>query len=144
MNQKTYWPKESEIERKWYQVDISGRVLGRTETNIANLLRGKNKPYFSPSIDCGDFVVVTNASKVKLTGKKLEQKIEYHHSGYTRGDKYTPYKKLLSIHPERIIHLAVSRMLPKNKLRAKFLKRLKIYADENHSHIAQNPVKIDV
>ena len=144
MDQKTYWPKESEIERKWYLVDISGRVLGRTATNIANLLRGKNKPYFSPSIDCGDFVVVTNASKVKLTGRKLEQKIEYHHSGYPRGDKYTPYKKLLPIHPERIIHLAVSRMLPKNKLRAKFLKRLKIYADENHSHIAQNPIKIDI
>src|SRR3989339_26127 len=103
MNSKTYLPKENEIQRDWHVIDGTGKVLGRLATNIANILRGKNKVYYTSHLDCGGFVVVTNAAKVKLTGKKLDQKIDYRHSGYPGGDRYTPYSKLMAEHPEKAV-----------------------------------------
>ncbi|MHB9156344.1 MAG: 50S ribosomal protein L13 [Endomicrobiales bacterium] len=137
MNNKTYLAKPNEIKREWRAIDASGKVLGRMATEIADILRGKRKTCFAPHMDCGDFVVVTNAQKVRLTGKKLDQKIDYRHSGYPGGDSYTPYKKLMENHPEKVVLLAVKGMLPKNKLADKQLKRLKVYRDAQHPHSAQ-------
>jgi large subunit ribosomal protein L13 len=142
MGTKTFRIKSEEVEHNWYIIDANNRVLGRLATKIATVLMGKHKPYFSHDTDCGDFVIVTNASKIKITGKKLDTKFEYRHSGYPGGDKYIPYKKLIKTNPSKIIYLAVKNMLPKNKLRAKFLKRLKIYPDNTHPHIAQNPITL--
>lgn len=118
-------------EKKWYLIDATGKSLGRLASQISKLLIGKHKPIYSPDKDCGDFVVVKNASKVVLTGKKLEQKIYFRHSGYLGGDKYIPYRKLLPDKADFVIREAVKGMLPKNKLRAKMIRRLKIYKDEN-------------
>ncbi len=118
-------------EKKWYLIDATGQPLGRLASQIARLLIGKHKPIYSPDKDCGDFVVVKNAAKIVLTGKKLEQKIYFRHSGYLGGDKYIPYEKLFPEKVDFIIREAVKGMLPKNKLRAKMIKRLKIYKDEN-------------
>jgi ribosomal protein L13, bacterial type len=134
---KTFLPKTEEIQRKWHLVDARGKVLGRLATHIADVLRGKNKALFTPHVDCGDFVVVTNAGKIVLTGKKLDQKLDFRHSGYPGGDKYTPYRKLIDEHPEKAIELAVKGMLPKNKLADRQLKRLKVYKDDQHPHKAQ-------
>lgn len=134
---KTYLPKTEDIKREWHSIDAAGKVLGRLATEIAKILRGKDKAYFIPSVDCGDFVVVTNAEKVILTGKKLDQKVNYRHSGYPGGDSYTPYKKLMSENPEKAIRVAVKGMLPKNRLAARQIKRLKIYKGSNHPHDAQ-------
>lgn len=132
------------VERKWHLVDASGKVLGRLATRIALLLMGKRKSIYAPHLDVGDFVVVINAEKVKLTGNKLEKKIYYHHSGYPGGLKEKTAKELLEKHPERLIKLAVKRMLPKNKLGRKMLKRLKVYAGDKHPHIAQKPEPIEI
>ncbi len=140
---KTYFAKPQEIEKKWYLIDASGKVLGRLATKIATLLLGKRKPFFTPYLDCGDYVIVTNAEKVRLTGKKLKQKIAYRHSGYPRGDKYTPYEKLLKENPERAIYLAVKGMLPKNKLGRKLLTKLKVYQGNVHPHQPQQPTVPD-
>ncbi len=132
------------MERKWYLVDATDKVLGRLATQVSILLRGKNRPDFSLHEDKGNFVVVINAEKVKLTGKKWENKIYYRHSGYIGGLKEIKAKDLLLKHPERLIIYAVSGMLPKNKLRAKFLKRLKVYKGPEHPHKAQRPEKIEL
>jgi large subunit ribosomal protein L13 len=134
MTTKTYFPKSTEIQRGWHQIDADGKVLGRLSTKIADILRGKNKATFSRDIDCGDFVVVTNAAKIVLTGKKLEQKVDFRHSGYPGGDKLTTYDILMATNPERALMLAVKGMLPKNKLADKQIKRLKIYRSNEHPH----------
>jgi large subunit ribosomal protein L13 len=137
MNPRTYLAKTGEIQRQWHMIDAGGMVLGRLATKVADLLRGKGKRIFSNDVDCGDFVIITNASKIVLTGNKLEQKIAYRHSGYPGGDKYTPYKRLMLEAPEKAMESAVKGMLPKNKLAARQLKRLKIYKDAAHPHAAQ-------
>jgi len=120
-----------DIRRDWYLVDAAGKPLGRLASQIAKLLIGKHKPIYSPDRDCGDFVVVKNAAKIVLTGKKLKQKILFRHSGYLGGDKYIPYERLLPDKADLVIREAVKGMLPKNKLRAKMIKRLKVYKDDN-------------
>lgn len=137
MNIKTYLPNINEINRQWRLVDAKGISLGRLATEVANLLTGKNKKIFTPHIDCGDFVVVTNAKEVKLTGNKINQKIAYRHSGYPGGDHYTPYSKLMATTPEKAVFAAVKGMLPKNKLGARQIKRLRVYKGSQHLHIAQ-------
>lgn len=136
---KTFLPQHDKIDKKWWIIDAEGAVLGRLATKVANILRGKNKPSFTPFFDTGDFVIIINAEKLKITGKKEDQKKYYRHSGYMGGLKETPYKKMLSTHPERIIKLAVKGMLAKNKLNRKILKKLKIYVGPEHKHIAQRP-----
>lgn len=130
-------PKEKDIERKWHLLNADNYVLGRLATEVANLLMGKHKSYYVPHLDCGDFVIVTNAEKIRLTGNKLNEKIDYRHSGYPGGDRYTPYSKLLSENPQRAIMLAVKGMLPKNKLGRQQIKRLKVYKGPEHPHMAQ-------
>lgn len=131
---KTYQPKKDQIKREWHLIDAKGEVLGRLATKIAQLLMGKQKPSFAPHLDCGDYVVVINAAKVKVTGKKLENKIYYHHTGYMGGLKEIHLEEMMAKNPARVIWLAVKNMLPKNKLRKQRLKRLKIFADENHPY----------
>ncbi len=141
---KTYIPSKEEISRKWWLVDAKGKILGRLATEIAKLLMGKDKPEYTPHLDMGDFVVVINAHKVRVTGGKEKKKIYYHHSGYPGGLKQRTFEELMERNPEEIIWRAVKGMLPKNKLRKKRLKRLKIYADENHSHAAQKPELLNI
>lgn len=144
MRQKTYMAKPEEIKREWFVVDAAGKTLGRLASEIAKILRGKHKPYYTPHLDCGDYVVVINAEKVKVTGKKLTDKIYYRHSGYMGGLKEIPLGKMLAEHPERVIELAVKRMLPQNRLGRKMLKKLKVYAGENHPHQAQKPKRLEI
>ncbi|MFH2071083.1 MAG: 50S ribosomal protein L13 [Elusimicrobiota bacterium] len=117
------------MERTWHFIDATDKVLGRLSTQVAKLLQGKHKPQYIPNQDCGDFVEITNAGKIRVTGKKADQKIYFSHSMYPGGDKYTSYKELFGKSPARVIYLSVSGMLPKNKLRKRFLKRLKIYKE---------------
>lgn len=138
----TYSAKPSDVTRKWYAIDASEATLGRTATLIATLLTGKGKPQFTQHIDCGDYVVVTNAATVKVTGNKLEDKMYYHHSGYPGGLKEAQLKDVLIKTPERAIYEAVRGMLPVNKLRDARLARLKIYAGAEHNHEAQKPEAI--
>jgi large subunit ribosomal protein L13 len=142
--QKSFMAKPEEIERKWYLVDASGRTLGRLATRIAMVLMGKHKSTYTPHVDTGDYVVVVNADKVVLTGKKLDQKKYYRHSGYPGGLKVVTARQLLQKHPEKLIYLAVKRMLPKNALGRKMLKKLKVYAGPEHPHQAQKPEPIDL
>jgi large subunit ribosomal protein L13 len=139
---KTQFALKGEVERKWYLVDAEGAILGRLATKIATYLRGKNKPVFTPNIDTGDFIVVINADKVRLTGKKLENKIYYHHSGYPGGLKAEAAKDLQKRNPEKIITNAVWGMLPKGRLGRAMLKKLKVYKGPEHPHKAQNPEKL--
>ncbi len=134
---KTTMPRREEIQRQWHLMDAEGKVLGRMATQIATILRGKDKPLYMPSVDCGDFVVVTNAAKIVLTGNKLEQKTHFRHSGQPGGGTLTPYVKLMAEKPEKAVELAVKGMLPKNKLGDRQLKRLKIYRGAEHPHAAQ-------
>jgi len=136
---KTFVPKKENIEKEWYLIDASGLALGRLATKVADLLRGKGKPIFSPYMDTGDYVIVINAEKILLTGKKLEQKFHFTHSGYPGGAKTTRYEKLIAENPEKAIRLAVKGMLPPNKLRNKLITKLKIYKDSKHPHGAQKP-----
>lgn len=136
---KTYSQKGSEIQRDWYVVDASGQTLGRLATQIATLLRGKHKATFSPNLDGGDFVVVVNAEKILLTGRKAEQKMYYRHSGYPGGFKAIPYRRMLATHPDRIVRFAVKGMLPKTRLGRRQLLKLKVYAGPTHPHMAQQP-----
>ena len=136
---KTYIPKSEEIERNWRLVDADGKVLGRIATEIADILRGKNKPVFTPHLDTGDFVVVVNAEKIKLTGNKMADKVYYHHTGFPGGIKGITAEKLLEKEPEKLISEAVKGMLPKNKLRKQFMGKLKVYAGSKHPHEAQQP-----
>ena len=141
---KTYVPKKTEIKKNWYLVDAEGKILGRLASKIAQILSGKNKPIYTPFLDTGDFVVVINAKKVKVTGNKEKKKVYYHYSGYPGGMKEIVYEKLLEKKPALIIQKAVRGMLPKNKLRSKMLKKLKVYAGTEHRHQAQNPEKIEL
>lgn len=136
---KTYSQKASEIQRDWYVVDADGLTLGRLATQIATLLRGKHKPTFSPYIDGGDFVVVVNANKVVVTGRKVDQKMYYRHSGYPGGFKAIPYRRMMTTHPDRILRFAVKGMLPKTRLGRQQITKLKIYAGPTHPHAAQQP-----
>ncbi len=136
---KTWNAKPNEINRKWWIVDATGKTLGRLSTQIAQTLRGKNKPEFTPHVDTGDFVVVINSSKIKIKGNKAEQKAYFRHTGYFGGIKETSYKEMLQAHPDRVITNAVKGMLPKNILSSKIIKKLKVYADSKHPHSAQKP-----
>ncbi|KJR99373.1 MAG: 50S ribosomal protein L13 [Desulfobulbaceae bacterium BRH_c16a] len=141
---KTYLTPVNEIEKKWFVVDAENKVLGRLASEIANRLRGKHKPTFSAFIDNGDFVIVTNAEKVALTGNKLDDKKYYRHTGYMGGLKETSAKDLLIKHPTDLIMHAVRGMLPKNKIGRAQLKKLKIYAGKDHPHAAQQPAELDI
>ncbi len=136
---KTFVAKEHEIDKKWYLVDAEKKILGRLATQIAIRLRGKHKPIFTPHADVGDFIIVINAAKVAMTGSKWDQKIYYRHSGYIGGLKQISARKLLMRNPEEILRFAVKRMLPKNSLGRRQLKKLKIYAGPDHPHQAQQP-----
>jgi large subunit ribosomal protein L13 len=136
---KTAMAKKGAIERKWHLVDANGRTLGRLASRVAMILRGKNKPTFTPHVDTGDFVVIINAGKVALTGKKWKEKLYIHHSGYPGGLKSFSAERIRQKKPERLITLAVQGMLPKTKLGKKMIKKLKIYAGDAHPHQAQNP-----
>lgn len=136
---KTYHPKKDEVQQKWWLINADGLILGRLATEIAVLLRGKNKPQFAPSVDTGDFVVVVNAEKIKVTGNKLEDKIYYHHSQYPGGIKEKKLKEMLETKPEEVIRKAVWGMIPKNKLGRAIIKKLKVYRGPEHPHQAQNP-----
>lgn len=135
---KSFWAKKTAIDRQWHLLDAKDQVLGRLSSHIAMILMGKNKPTYTPSVDCGDFVVAVNVDKVRLTGNKLEQKIAFHHTMHPGGARYTPYKKLMQEKPGKALFLAVKRMLPKTKLASRQILRLKIYSGERHPHQAQN------
>ncbi|MGH2375784.1 MAG: 50S ribosomal protein L13 [bacterium] len=139
---KTYVPKANEIERRWHLVDADGKVLGRLAARVATVLRGKHKAQFTPHIDAGDFVVVVNAASVRLTGRKLQQKRHYRHSGYPGGFRETTYEVLMRTHPERVITEAVRGMLPKTRQGRKLLKKLKVYRGAAHRHEAQKPAAL--
>jgi large subunit ribosomal protein L13 len=141
---KTYSPKASELQHNWYVVDATDKVLGRLATEVAVYLRGKHKPEFAPHMDNGDFVVVVNADKIKVTGNKLTQKKYYRHSGYPGGLKETDLRTLLASKPERVIEHAVKGMLPKNALGRAMFKKLKVYAGPDHPHTAQKPAPLDI
>lgn len=136
---KSYMASPATIERKWYVVDAEGCTLGRLATGVASVLRGKNKPTFTPHIDTGDYVIIVNADKIKVTGKKLEQKIYYHHSGYVGGMKETTLKEMLAKDPEGVIEHAVKGMLPKGPLGREMYRKLFVYAGPDHKHEAQKP-----
>ena len=141
---KTLSLRKEDVKRKWYIVDAQGKILGRLASKIATILSGKDKPFYTPHIDGGDFVIVVNAKDIFLSGMKREKKIYYRYSGYIGGLKETKAKDMLSKHPERVIKLAVKGMLQKNKLAAGMLRRLKVYKDKKHPHITQNPEVLDV
>ena len=141
---KTFSPDKDQIERKWYLIDAEGKVLGRLASTIATVLRGKHKPTYTPHMDTGDFVIVTNAEKVVLTGKKLKQKVYYRHSGYPGGLKSIPAEKLQQKKPNDLVRLVVKGMLPKNSLGRTMIKKLKIYAGAKHPHQAQNPEVLEI
>ncbi len=141
---KTFHARKEDVEKKWYLVDAEGRVLGRLAAEVAKILRGKHKPIFSPHVDTGDFVIVVNAQKIKLTGNKLKNKVYYRHSGYPGGLKATTAEKLLTKKPEELIKRAVKGMLPKNRLGRKIFKKLKVYAGPEHPHAAQQPKPLEL
>ena len=136
---KTFMASPATIDRKWYVVDADGMTLGRLASEVAKVLRGKNKPIFTPHIDTGDYVIVINAEKIKVTGKKMDQKIYYHHADYVGGMKETTLKEMLAKHPDRVIELAVKGMLPKGPLGRQMYKKLFVYAGPDHKHAAQKP-----
>ncbi len=135
----TFMAKKETVDRKWYVIDAAGKPLGKTAALAATILRGKHRPEFTPHVDCGEFVIIINASKAVLTGKKAEQKKYYHHSGYIGGLKEVDYKTLMATRPELAMQLAVKGMLPHNSIGDKSITRLKIYAGESHNHEAQKP-----
>ena len=141
---KTYSAKAESVVHDWFIVDAAGKTLGRLSAEIASRLRGKHKPEYTPHVDTGDYIVVINAEKVHVTGKKLTDKIYYHHTGYVGGLKETKYRKLLAEKPEFAIRRAVVGMLPKGPLGRQMAKKLKVYAGPNHDHAAQKPVKFDL
>ena len=136
---KSFMASPSTIERKWYVVDATGHTLGRLASEVANVLRGKNKPIYTPHIDTGDYVIIVNADKIKVTGKKLEQKIYYHHSDYVGGMKDATLREKLNKKPEQVIELAVKGMLPKGPLGRQMFTKLHVYAGPDHKHEAQKP-----
>jgi large subunit ribosomal protein L13 len=140
----TVMPKESEIERKWFVVDADGQVLGRLATRVASILRGKHKPKFAPHLDVGDHVVVINAAKVRLTGRKLTDKVYRWHTGYIGGLREVRAGDMLKTHPERVIEWAVEGMLPKNRLGRAMVKKLRVYRGQDHPHAAQQPTVLEI
>ena len=141
---KTFSAKPETVTRGWYLVDADGKTLGRLATELARRLRGKHKPEYTPHVDTGDYLVVINAEKVRVTGRKLEDKIYHHHTGYIGNLKSTSLSKLLDEYPERVIEMAVKGMLPKNPLGRAMFKKLKVYAGAEHKHAAQQPQKLDI
>ena len=141
---KTYMPKADDVVRNWYLFDAEGQVLGRLATEIATILRGKNKPEYTPHMDMRDFVVVVIADKIVLTGQKEQQKLYRRHTGYPGGLREVPYERMMEKHPERVLEKAVRGMLPKNTLGRAMFRKLKVYAGPNHKHQAQQPVKIEL
>lgn len=140
----TYMAKPETVERKWYIIDASGIALGRLASQVAAILRGKNKPTFTPNVDTGDFVIVINCDKLKLTGKKLEQKFYRYHTGYVGGLKEVSYKKLMDTKPDFVLRKAVKGMLPKNTLGREMIKKLKLFVGDKHNHEAQKPVELKI
>ena len=141
---QTYMANPDKIERKWYVVDATGHTLGRLSSEIASILRGKNKPTFTPHIDTGDYVIVVNADKIKVTGKKMDQKIYYNHSDYVGGMKETTLKEKMAKKPEDVIRLAVKGMLPKGPLGREMITKLHVYAGADHKHQAQKPEVLEI
>ena len=135
----TYMANPAKIEKKWYVVDATGYTLGRLASEVAKILRGKNKPEFTPHVDTGDFVIIVNAANVKVTGKKLDQKVYYHHSDYVGGMKETTLREMLAKKPEKVVELAVKGMLPKGPLGIQMMTKLHVYAGAEHNHQAQKP-----
>lgn len=140
--QRTFQANEAEVDKKWYVVDADGLVLGRLAANVARILRGKHKPIFSPHVDTGDFVIIINAHKVRLTGKRQEQKSYFTYSGYPGGSKTRLFKDLIKTNPQYVIEHAVRGMLPHNRLGRRIIKKLKVYADDAHPHTAQQPEEL--
>lgn len=141
--EKTYYPKAEDIKQEWVLVDANNQTLGRIATKIASLLLGKNRPEFTPGVDLGEFVVVINAAQIRVTGKKLEEKIYYHHSNYPSGLKSISLKQQLAQHPERVITAAVWGMIPHNKMGRQLIKKLKVYPGIEHPHAAQTPTSLE-
>lgn len=141
---KTYTPTIKDIERKWYLVDAKDKVIGRLATKIADILRGKNKAYFAPHMDCGDYVIVINVKDIKFTGAKLEKKLYYHHTGYLGHLREIPAKKLMQEKPEALFKNVVAGMIPRNRLKRGILDKLKIFASDQHPHEAQKPVLLNL
>jgi large subunit ribosomal protein L13 len=141
---RTYTAKNEEMEREWYVVDAEGHTLGRLASTIASILKGKHKPIYTPHLDCGDFVIVVNAEKVRVTGRKLDQKFYHRHSGYPGGLSSISLRDQLAKHPERVLQAAVRGMLPKNKLGRQMYKKLKVYAGDSHPHQAQQPKSLEL
>jgi large subunit ribosomal protein L13 len=141
---KTHSTKPSEIERQWYVVDAEGQTLGRLASEIAKILKGKHKPIYAPNLDTGDFVIVVNAEKVHVTGRKMDQKLYYRHSGYPGGLTSITLREQLSKHPTRVIRSAVRGMLPHNRLGRSMLRKLKVYAGDSHPHAAQEPKPLEL
>lgn len=139
---KTYMAKAEEVSRKWYVIDATDMVLGRLASQVAAILRGKNKPEFTPNVDTGDYVIVINSDKVVLTGKKLVDKYHMYHTGYIGGLKKIQYKKMMAERSEDVVKLAVKGMLPKNSLGRQMFKKLKVYAGDSHNHQAQQPIEL--
>lgn len=142
--EKTYVTKNKDVQREWYVVDAAGQTLGRLAARVARILHGKHKPTYSPSVDTGDFVIVVNAEKIHVTGRKLDQKIYYRYSGYPGGLKEITLRNLLQRHPTRVIEHAVRGMLPKNRLGRQMFKKLKVYAGPDHPHAAQQPKQLEL
>jgi large subunit ribosomal protein L13 len=141
---RTFTAKKEEIERDWFVVDAEGQTLGRLASKIAPILKGKHKPTYTPHLDCGDFVIIVNAEKVHVTGRKMDQKIYYRHSGYPGGIKSISLRDQLARYPERVLQAAVRGMLPKNKLGRRMIKKLKVYAGDEHPHQAQQPKPLEL
>lgn len=141
---RTYTPKATDIEHHWWLVDASDKPLGRLASEIASIIRGKRKPMYTPHLDTGDNVVVINAEKVRLTGKKADQKTYFRHTGYMGHEKHIPFRRVIATHPERVIELAVKGMLPKNALGRVLRKKLKVYAGTDHPHQGQQPEPLDI
>ena len=141
---KTYTARAEDIEQEWFLVNAEGKTLGRLASEIAQVLRGKHKPIYTPHLDCGDFVIVVNAEKVRVTGRKLDQKMYYRHTGYPGGIKSISLRNQLQKHPKRVLEAAVRGMLPKNRLGRKMFKKLKVYAGNSHPHQAQQPKVLEL
>jgi len=141
---KTTFVKPEELKKQWYLIDGENLVLGKIAVKAAQILRGKNKPEYAPDRDCGDFVVITNAAKIKITGNKLDDKTYFKYTGYVGNAKYTQMKKMMEQKPDRVIYLAIKGMLPKNRLGRKLLTKVRIYSGAEHQQKAQNPIKIEL
>ena len=141
---KTYIPGKADIERKWYVVDATDKTLGRLAAEVANVLRGKKKPYYTPFLDCGDYVIVVNADKIKVTGKKMDQKIYFSHSEYVGGAKYTTLREMMRTKPVRVVEKAIRGMLPSGKLGDQMYTKLHVYQGAEHNHAAQKPEELSI